>query len=238
MGHLSRLLSVLSVLASLTVGCRGNQPAPGTPHSFPGSAGPFPGYASSFPRAAGVPLLGAPVHLGNNRATGQNWSNGEASAALHCSLVNLPREAEGFVQILGLRNTETLADQVLVNEQSFSLPITLEQGIYGGVTPSATRLSPLYPVRLPAGPSQVCLVAGQQASGDVDDFEVDEILLFAEGIPAEQITVRKGLTRGTPPPTMPNASPWGQRQQWPEQAPWHRGAPASRWCQPSWWTGC
>jgi hypothetical protein len=134
---------------------------------------------------------------------------------MNCSLVNLPRPVDGFVQVVGVRNTETLANQLTVNERTFPLPITLEQGEHGGVTPSATQQSPLYRVRLPEGPSQVCLVAGQRVSGDVDDFEVDEILLFAEGIRPEHIAVRSGLTRGTPAPTIPNASPWGQQQAWP-----------------------
>lgn len=186
------------LLSSLITGC-GATPAP-----------------RDFPSAPGLPLLGHPVHLGNNMATGQNWAHGEATAAIHCSLVNLPREADSFVQVVGIRNTETLADQLQVNGQTFALPITLEQGTYGGITPSATRQSPLYKVRLPAGPSQVCLVAGERARGDVDDFEVDEVLLFAEGIPPEQIAINKGLTRGAPAPTLPNATTWGQHQQRPQ----------------------
>ena len=201
-----RYLSAALVLLSTTAGCRRS-----------GDAAVFapPPPSLAFPVSRGVPLLQHPVHLGNNVATGQNWVHGASTAAMICSLVNLPRSVEGFVQVVGVRNTETLANQLTVNERSFALPITLEQGQFGGVTPSATQQSPLYRVRLPEGPSQVCLVAGQRGSGDVDDFEVDELLLFADGIHPEYIAVRSGLTRGTPAPTVPNAIPWGQQQQWP-----------------------
>ncbi|MCS6901131.1 MAG: hypothetical protein RMJ98_16135 [Myxococcales bacterium] len=219
MRHLSPLLSAGCMVLLLTTGCRRTGDVLMDP-SHP--------ISPVFPTSQGVPLLGRPVHLGNNVATGQNWVHGESSAAMNCSLVNLPRPVDGFVQVIGIRNTETLANQLIgirntetlanqlmVNEHAFALPITLEQREFGGITPSATQQSPLYRVRLPEGPSQVCLVAGQRVSGDIDDFEVDEILLFAEGIRPEHIAVRRGLTRGTPAPTVPNASPWGQQQAWP-----------------------
>jgi hypothetical protein len=206
MRNIARLVSAGCLFLSLATGCRR---AVDFPTSSPSSASP------TFPMSEGIPLLGRPVHLGNNVATGQNWVHGESIAAMNCSLVNLPRSVDGFVQVVGVRNTETLANQLTVNEHAFALPITLEQGHFGGITPSATHQSPLYRVRLPEGPSQVCLIAGQRVSGDVDDFEVDEILLFVEGIRPEHVAVRSGLTRGTPAPTLPNASPWGQQQEWP-----------------------
>lgn len=195
-------LAVLPFVASI-VGC-----ASGGRTTSPA---PQQGY-SPYPSGASVALLGHPVHLGDNRATGQNWQSGPATASMHCSLVNMPRATEATLQVVNVRNTETVTDLLTVNQQRFPLGITLEQDAYRGVTPNAMTASPMFRVRLEAGPSQICLVAGVRLSGDVDDFEVDEVMLYTDPSLAGRIQVRHDLTLGAPPPSAPPSSPWGQQQ--------------------------
>jgi hypothetical protein len=167
---------------------------------------------SPYPSGEAVALLGHPVHLGDNRAAGQNWQNGPATAAMHCSLVSLPRATDANFQVLNVRNTETIADLLTINQQKFPLGITLEQDSFGGVTPNAMSASPIFNVRLEAGPSQVCLVAGVRRGGDIDDFEADEVMMFVDAALARRVQVRRDITLGSPPPSTPPAAPWGQLQ--------------------------
>lgn len=191
--HRTRLLILAFALAP-SAACSGSEPGPSR---YP------PGYA--------VPLLSEPAHLGDNRAGSQNFPTGAATAARLCALVNLPATADTYLQAINLRNSETLSNQLTVNGKALILGITLERDPHG-VTPISTVTSPVFPVRLEAGPSEICLVAGRKSDGDVDDFEIDQVMLFVDEIDPESITVRRGLGLGAPPPSYPPSRPWGANQ--------------------------
>lgn len=167
---------------------------------------------SEYPPGTPIDLLSGPAHLGNNRAGGQNFPSGMAAAARICSLVNLPETANVYLQVVNLRNSETLSDQLTVNGKAFALGITLERDPRD-TTPLSTQSSPVFPVTLEAGPSEICLVAGHMmAMGDVDDFEVDRLVLFVDNINPDKIAVRKGLSLGEPAASQPPSRPWGANQ--------------------------
>ncbi len=187
-------LFVLLTAGSL-VACGGGSPGPLTP----------------FAGAHAIALLEGPVHLGDNRAGGQSFPNGEAEAGRICSLINLPRPTFAYLQVKNVRQTESLGDMITVNGKGTSLPMTLERDPHG-VSSNATSASPLDPVSLPAGPSEICLVAGQRPCGDLDDFEVDQIVLFVQGIDENEISVRRSLMLGRPAPTLPPSLPWARDQ--------------------------
>jgi hypothetical protein len=161
-----------------------------------------------------VNLLAGPTHLGDNRAGSQNFTSGPATAARVCSLVNLPMTLDTNIQVMNLRNSETLTNLLTVNGKAFPLGVTLERDPRE-VTPNSMSVSPVFFVRLEAGPSEVCLVAGQKSNGDVDDFEVDQVVLYVQGIDPAAIAVRRGLELGTPPPAQPPSRPWGAQQRYP-----------------------
>jgi hypothetical protein len=190
------LLPVLTLtIASGLAGCAGSIPAlqlPGQP----------------------ILLLDGPAHLGDNRAEGQDFPTGDAAAARMCSLVNLPRPALAYLEIQNVRQTESLGDVVTINDQPIRLPITLERDPRG-ISSNSTSATPIERISLPAGPSEVCLVSGLRASGDLDDFEVDQMVLHVQGVDAEDIQVRRSLSLGRPAPTTPPSVPWGR-----DQAPW------------------
>jgi len=178
-----------------------------------GSAG-----ASRFPQGDPIQLLSEAAHLGNNRAGSQNFTSGLATAARLCSLVSMPVATDANLQVLNVKNTETLSDQLTVNGKAFPLGISLERDPHE-MTPNSTNLSPVFFVHLDAGPSEICLVAGQKPNGDVDDFEVDQVTLFVQGIDPTTVSVRRGLGMGTPPPSAPPSQPWGQTQGYPNRRP-------------------
>jgi hypothetical protein len=175
------------------------------------ACGSSPSTFALFPTGQAVLLLDAPVHLGDNRAGGQSFPNGTAEAGRICSLVNLPRPAQAYLQVTNVRQSESLGDMVTVNGKGISLPMTLERDP-AGVSSNAASASPIHAVSLPAGPSEVCLVAGVRPCGDLDDFEVDQVALFVQGIDESQIAVRRNLTLGRPAPTTPPSMPWGREQ--------------------------
>ena len=187
---------------------------------------------TDFPHGEAIQLLDGPAHLGDDRANGQNFPSGAASAARVCSLVNMPATADVYVQVMEVRQTETLSNLLTVNGRPYPLPMTLERDP-GDRTSNAMSSSPVQRVRLDQGPSEICLVAGHKADGDVDDFEVAGMTLFVEGVDPHDIGVRRGLTMGQPAPTEPPSVPWGQRQAWPtsqtSSSPyaWTRSYPAS-----------
>lgn len=164
-----------------------------------------------YPPGQPIALLNGPVHLGDNRAASQNFPSGLASAARLCSLVNVPEPVDAYLQAMNLRNSETLSNLLTVNGKPFVLGITLERD-WRGETPLSTQTSPVFSIRLEAGPSEICLVAGKKANGDVDDFEVDQVILYVQGVDAEDVTVRRGLGLGAPPPSDPPSKPWGAEQ--------------------------
>lgn len=168
---------------------------------------------SAYPPGVPIELLNGPAHLGNNRAGGQNFTSGMAVSARVCSLVNLPETIPAYLQVVNLRNSETLSNQLTVNGKPFALGITLERDPRDQ-TPLSTQTSPVFPVTLEAGPSEICLVAGRMMNlaGDIDDYEVDRLVLFVDKIEVEKVAVRKGLTLGEPGPTMPPSRPWGANQ--------------------------
>jgi hypothetical protein len=124
----------------------------------------------------------------------------------------MPRTADVYLQVRDLRHSETLTNVLRVNNATYPLPITLEQDPRG-ITPNAMAASPVQRVRLEQGPSMVCLVAGQRLSGDVDDFEVEGLTMFVEGVDVREVLVRRGMTDGAPPPVMPVSVTWGAQQQ-------------------------
>lgn len=166
---------------------------------------------SKFPPGYPVPLLNGPVHLGDNRAGSQNFPTGQATAARTCSLANLPNGADVHLQVVNVRNTETLGDVLTVNGRPFPLGITLERDPRG-VTPNATTTSPIFPVHLDKGPSEICLASGLKLNGDVDDFEVDQVVLFVDDFEPDKVEVRRGLGLGAPAPAAPPSQPWGTGQ--------------------------
>lgn len=166
---------------------------------------------SKFPPGYPIPLLNGPVHLGDNRAGSQNFPSGHAVAARVCSLVNLPNAAGVHLQVMNIRNTETLGDVLTVNGRPFPLGITLERDPRG-LTPNAVTSSPVFPARLEKGPSEICLASGQKLNGDVDDFEVDQVILFVDDFEPDEVEVRRGLGLGSPAPTEPPSQPWGTGQ--------------------------
>lgn len=166
---------------------------------------------SKFPPGYAVPLLNGAVHLGDNRAGSQNFASGQATAARTCSLANLPQAADVHLQVVNVHNTETLGDVLTVNGRPFPLGITLERDPQG-LTPNATSASPIFPVHLEKGPSEICLVSGLKLNGDVDDFEVDQVVLYVDDMDPNSVEVRRGLGLGAPPPTDPPSQPWGRGQ--------------------------
>lgn len=167
---------------------------------------------SAYPPGTPIDLLSGPAHLGNNRAGSQNFTSGMATAARICSLVNMPEAAQVYLQVVNLRNSETLSNQMTVNGKAYALGITLEREPRE-TTPLSTQSSPVFPTMLEGGPSEICLVAGRQVStGDVDDFEVERLVLFVDNIDPELIAVRKGLSLGEPLASQPPSRPWGANQ--------------------------
>lgn len=166
---------------------------------------------SDYPPGYPVELLTGPAHLGDNRAGSQNFTSGMAAHARICSLVQLPKTAVVYVQAVNVRNSETLSNILTVNGTQFPLGITLERDS-AGVTPLSTQTSPVFTMQIDAGPSEICLVAGKRSDGDVDDFEVDQLVLFVDDINPDTIPVRRNLGIGAPPPSYPPSKPWGAGQ--------------------------
>lgn len=165
-----------------------------------------------FPSGDTVPLLEGPVHLGNDEAGGQSFTSGGAVAARVCSLVDLPVAADVHLQVVNLRMTETLSNLLTVNGKAIPLPVTLERDPWNK-TSVATSASPVHTVHLEEGPSEICLVAGKMVyGGGLDDFEVDNVVLYVEGIDTKAIRVRRGLSMGRPPSSRPPSTPWGKDQ--------------------------
>lgn len=191
---LARSLVSLAIGVAALAGCGGSSPM------------------ARFPAGHQVLLLDGPVHLGDNRAYGQNFTTGESGGARICSLITLPQPTLAYMQIQNVRQTESLGDEVTVNKKPIRLPITLERDPRG-LSSNATSASPMELVSLPAGPSEICVVAGQRPCGDLDDFELDQIVLFVQGVDENAISVRRGLTDGAPAPTRPPSIPWGVYQQ-------------------------
>lgn len=170
-----------------------------------------PAEPARYPPGVAIALLGGPVHLGDNQAGSQNFSSGPATGARLCSLVNLPRPAYAHLQAINVQNTETLGDILTVNGVSYPLGITLERDPRG-VTPNAMKASPVFQLQLEKGPSEICLVSGLKLNGDVDDFQVDQLNLYVQGVDAVEVDVRQGLGMGNPPPSAPPSTPWGRNQ--------------------------
>lgn len=164
-----------------------------------------------FPSGDGIQLLEGPTHIGNDQAGGQAFANGPAKAARVCSLVSMPTAARVHVQVVNLRNAETISNLLTINGKAFPLPVTLERDPYN-TTSVATSASPVETVILDEGPTEICLVSGIMKWGGVDDFEVDGLVLWVDGIEPSRIHVRKGLTLGQPPPSSPPSVPWGKHQ--------------------------
>jgi hypothetical protein len=168
--------------------------------------------ARPYPSGDAIPLLDGPVHLGNDSAGGQAFTTGGAVGARVCSLVNMPEAADVHVQVVNVRMTETLSDLLTINGKAYPLPVTLERDPMN-TTSVATAQSPVHTVRLEQGPSEICLVAGKMMwGGGLDDFEVDNILFYVEGIETTKVSVRRGLVLGKPPASMPPSTPWGTNQ--------------------------
>jgi hypothetical protein len=157
-------------------------------------------------------LLDGPAHLGDNLAEGQDFPNGDAAAARVCSLVSLPEPAMAYLEVQNVRHTESLGDLVTVNDKPIRLPMTLERDPRG-TSSNSTTASPIELVSLSAGPSEICLVSGVRPSGDLDDFEIDQLVLFVQGIDAANIQVRRNLSLGAPAPVLAPSVPWGRDQQ-------------------------
>ncbi len=186
-----------TILAALTLvtGCAG-----AAPHVRP------------FPAGDAVQLLDGPTHLGNDQAGGQTFAHGPAVAARVCSLVSMPVVATVHLQVMNLRNSETISNLLTVNGKAFPLPVTLERDPYNQ-TSVATSASPVHTVTLEEGPTEICLVAGIMKQGGLDDFEVDGMVLYVEGIDPSRITVSRGSTLGAPPAaTSPPSTLWGKHQ--------------------------
>lgn len=181
------------------------------------ACGHAPPKVTPFPHGDAIQLLEGPMHLGDDKAGGQAFPAGLASSARVCSLVNMPDAADVYVQVLEVRNTETLSNLLTINGRPYPLPMTLERDA-ANQTSNAMSASPVERVRLDQGPSEICLVAGQRTNGDVDDFEVAGLTLFVEGVDVRGIGVRRGLMLGTPPPSTPPSAPWGQQQR-PQPGP-------------------
>jgi hypothetical protein len=164
-----------------------------------------------YPRSAPIALLDGPTHLGNDRAGGQSFASGGSRGARICALVSLPEAADAWVQVVNVRNAETISNLLTVNGRAYPLPVTLERDPYG-LTSVATAASPLFPVHLESGPSEICLVAGIWRGVEVDDFEVDQLALFVDGIDADRIAIRRGQSLGAPPASLPPSRPWGGQQ--------------------------
>ncbi len=160
---------------------------------------------------APVALFDGPVHLGNDVAGGQAFASGPAIAARACTLVDVPEPTDALIQVQDIRSTETVSDQLVVNGKAFALPMTLERDPRG-VTSNAMTVSPVEQLRLDAGPSEVCLVAGKKSDGDIDDFEVAQVVLYVRDIDASDVSVRRGLLLGEPPPVSRPSVPWGRQQ--------------------------
>lgn len=187
-----------------------------------------PRAVTPYPHGDAIQLLDGPVHLGDGRAGGQAFSHGAPSAARVCSLVTMPRASDVYLQVRNLRQSETLANVLRVNNASFPLPITLERDPRE-LTSNAMAASPVQRVRLEQGPSMVCLVAGVKASGDVDDFEVEGLTLFVEGVEVRDVLVRRGMTDGAPVGMVPPGVTWGVQQGGPV-SPWMgTGQPQQGW---------
>lgn len=164
-----------------------------------------------FPSGDAIPLFDGPVHLGNDQAGGQAFTTGSAVGARVCSLVHLPEAADVHVQVLNVRMTETLSNLLTINGKGYPLPVTLERD-WANSTSVATTQSPVQTVHLEEGPSEICLVAGKMVVGGLDDFEVDNIMLYVSGIDVAKIHVRRGLVLGKPPASHPPSTPWGKDQ--------------------------
>jgi hypothetical protein len=119
-----------------------------------------------------------------------------------------------YLEIQNVRHTESLGDVVTINDQPIRLPITLERDPRG-VSSNSTSATPIERVSLPAGPSEICLSSGLRPFGDLDDYEVDQMVLHVQGVDPDEVQVRRNLSLGRPAPTTPPSVPWGR-----DQAPW------------------
>lgn len=186
--------TILIALVTFAAGCAGR-----SPHVRP------------FPAGDAIQLLDGPTHLGNDQAGGQTFANGPAVAARICSLVSMPTAATVHLQVVNLRNSETISNLLTVNGKAFPLPVTLERDPWN-TTSVATSASPVHTVTLEEGPTEVCLVAGVMKNQGLDDFEVDGLVLYVEGVDLDKIGIRRGLVLGRPPPSAPPSTPWGKNQ--------------------------
>lgn len=160
------------------------------------------------------------VHLGDNLADGQAFGNGAAAGARACAIVSVPSGgADVSLRVQGLRSSEVLADVLTVNGRRYPLGITLERGQQS--TSNATVGAPVFQDRLVGGGNQVCLVAGVRPTGDLDDFEVEQVLLDVHGVSAGQVSVNVLAPEGTPPVGAPPSVTWGSLQGWPMGQPAH-----------------
>ncbi len=154
------------------------------------------------------------VHLGDNQADGQAFGVGAAVGARACAIVSVPSGgAEVSLRVQGLRSSEVLSDVLTINGRRYPLGITLERG--PASTSNATVGAPVFQDRLVGGGNQLCLVAGVRQSGDLDDFEVEQVLLDVHGLPAGQVSVNVLAPEGTPPVGAPPSLTWGSVQGWP-----------------------
>lgn len=181
------------------------------------ACGHAPPRITPFPHGDAIELFDAPVHLGDNLYDDQAFSAGPATAARACSLVNMPRTADVYVQVREVRMSETLSNMLDVNGRKHPLPATLER-YPDGQTSNAMSASPVQRIRLDQGPTEVCLVAGHRSTGDLDDFEVAGVTLFVEGIDPHEVGVRRGLMQGLPGSGGPPSMPWGAQQGWPQSS--------------------
>ena len=196
--HAMKMLLLLS-LASLLPAC---------------SASPVMLPVAPLPPPGGEIILLDRIHLGDDLADGQAFVFGPSIGARVCSLVNVPAPTEVYVEVRGLRLSESLADLLTINGEPHALPITLERGFFSA-TSNAMETSAGVWTRLAPGPSEICLVAGRRLSGDIDDFEVSAVVMHLRGVDPGQIGVRSLAPLGAPPQPYRPSTPWGQWQQPP-----------------------
>jgi hypothetical protein len=188
----------LALAALLLMAC---SPNAGRPVAVP----PLPG---------GQLVLLDHVHLGDDLADGQAFVFGSSIGARVCSLVNLPMPTEVYVEVRGLRFSESLADQLTINGEAHPLPMTLERNCFPSTSNAMEASSGVW-AHLSQGPSEVCLVAGRRLNGDIDDFEVAAVVMYLRGVDPFQVGVRSMAPLGTPPQPYRPSAPWGQWQQAP-----------------------
>lgn len=168
------------------------------------------------PRAVGsTHVVLQSVHLGDNLADGQAFGTGASVGARACAIISVPPGgAEATIRVQGLRSSEVLSDVLSVNGRRYPLGITLERGASPS-TSNATVGAPAFQDHLVGGGNQVCLVAGVRPSGDLDDFEVEQVLVDVHGVSSGLVSVNVLAPEGSPQIGAPPSLPWGAVQGWP-----------------------